>query len=147
MENINEKDISESCVNILVIVDDEMELIEKIYFQYFGKKRPEWTFKFSQNEKNALRKIKNTKFVAIVVDMGMTVVENLAFLERLREEGLNIPSIVLTSHGTEDLKARARSLGAVRVLDKPTRLSDILWTICEILERAKPKMPIERGKP
>jgi DNA-binding response OmpR family regulator len=55
----------------------------------------------------------------IITDVQLPSMSGLQVLEQLREEGKNIPSIVMTFHGTEETAVRALRLGAVDYLIKP----------------------------
>lgn len=56
---------------------------------------------------------------AIVLDVRMPGLGGLAVLERLREEGVDQPVIMLTGHGTVALCRRAFKSGADEFLEKP----------------------------
>ncbi|MFT4104009.1 MAG: response regulator [Burkholderiaceae bacterium] len=56
---------------------------------------------------------------AIVLDVRMPGISGLAVLERLREQGVDQPVIMLTGHGTVDMCRRAFRGGAVDFLEKP----------------------------
>lgn len=56
---------------------------------------------------------------AIVLDVRIPGISGLAVLERLREQGVDQPVIMLTGHGTVDMCRRAFRGGAVDFLEKP----------------------------
>ncbi len=56
---------------------------------------------------------------AIVLDMRMPGTSGLAVLQRLVDEGVDQPVIMLTGHGTVELCRRAFKAGAAEFLEKP----------------------------
>ena len=56
---------------------------------------------------------------AIVLDVRMPGMGGLALLARLMEDGVDLPVIMLTGHGTVDMCRRAFKAGAAEFLEKP----------------------------
>ncbi|MBK7720391.1 MAG: response regulator transcription factor [Simplicispira sp.] len=56
---------------------------------------------------------------AIVLDVRMPGISGLGVLERLLEQGVDQPVILLTGHGTVDMCRRAFKAGAAEFLEKP----------------------------
>ena len=56
---------------------------------------------------------------AIVLDVRMPGASGLAVLERLHDEGVDQPVIMLTGHGTVEMCRRAFKSGAAEFLEKP----------------------------
>lgn len=56
---------------------------------------------------------------AIVLDLRMPVLNGLQVLERLVEQGVDQPLIMLSGHGTVALCRRAFKAGAAEFLEKP----------------------------
>ena len=56
---------------------------------------------------------------AIVLDVRMPGISGLAVLERLVAEGVDLPVIMLTGHGTVEMCRRAFKGGAAEFLEKP----------------------------
>lgn len=70
--------------------------------------------------------------MAIVSDVRMPGVSGLSVLEELFALDLGIPVILMTAFGSATLHARAGSLGAVCVLDKPFDLEELVAHLREI---------------
>ena len=68
--------------------------------------------------KEAFQKMKEGKFDAIVSDYKMPDKDGLAFLKELRESGENIPFIIFTGKGKEEVAKEALNLGADQYLNK-----------------------------
>ena len=66
----------------------------------------------------ALQKMKEEKFDVIVSDYMMPDKDGLTFLKELREKGENIPFIIFTGKGKEEVAKEALNLGADQYLNK-----------------------------
>ncbi len=66
----------------------------------------------------AFEKMKKEKFDVIVSDYMMPDKDGLAFLKELRENGENIPFIIFTGKGREEVAKEALNLGADQYLNK-----------------------------
>ena len=72
-----------------------------------------------------LSKAKEEKPDLIITDLKLPRLGGLEVLERLGKQGIHIPAIVMTFHGTEDTAVRALRLGARDYLIKPFTLEDM----------------------
>ena len=61
----------------------------------------------------------------IISDLKLPGMGGLEVLEQLREKGFNIPTIVMTFHGTEETAVKALRLGACDYLIKPFTLEEM----------------------
>src|SRR4030066_2240555 len=66
----------------------------------------------------ALEKMKQKDYDAVVSDYQMPDKDGLEFLRELREEGNTVPFIVFTGKGREEVAIEALNLGADRYIDK-----------------------------
>jgi PAS domain S-box-containing protein len=66
----------------------------------------------------AFEKMKEEKFDVIVCDYKMPEKDGLAFLKELRESGENMPFIVFTGKGREEIAKESLNLGADQYLNK-----------------------------
>lgn len=66
----------------------------------------------------ALEKMRETVYDAIVSDYMLPGMNGLQFLKHLRDNGNNVPFIVLTGRGMEDVAVRALNLGADHYVSK-----------------------------
>ena len=57
--------------------------------------------------------------ILVISDLRMPEVDALSLIRAVRERGHQPPFIMLTAFGSSEVHAAARSLGALRVLDKP----------------------------
>jgi PAS domain S-box-containing protein len=66
----------------------------------------------------AVQRMRENKFDVIVSDYRMPEKDGLEFLKRLRESGNNIPFIMFTGRGREEVAIQALNLGADQYLNK-----------------------------
>jgi two-component system OmpR family response regulator len=73
---------------------------------------------------------------AIVLDLGLPVVDGLTLLGRWRAAGLATPVLVLTARGTWHEKVQGIDAGADDYLGKPFRIEEVLARIRALIRRA-----------
>jgi RNA polymerase sigma factor (sigma-70 family) len=76
-----------------------------------------------------LREVDREAIGAIVLDVRMPGISGLAVLERLVEQGVDQPVIMLTGHGTVEMCRRAFKGGAAEFLEKPVDDDLLLETL------------------
>jgi two-component system NtrC family sensor kinase len=65
----------------------------------------------------------------ILVDLELPDITGLRFLESLNQQGLAIPTIMMTGYGSEGVAARALRLGASGYLIKPFTTEEVLSSV------------------
>lgn len=65
----------------------------------------------------------------ILVDLELPDITGLRFLEALNQQGLAIPTIMMTGYGSEGVAARALRLGASSYLIKPFTTEEVLSSV------------------
>jgi len=73
----------------------------------------------------------------IILDMQMPGLSGVEVLEALRKEGLDIPVILSTFHGSEELAVQAFRLGARDYVIKPFEVKEILAAVERALQEAR----------
>lgn len=72
----------------------------------------------------------------LVADVRMPGISGMTLLERLREEGIEIPTIVITGYGDIPMAVRAMKLGAVDFITKPLNAQALLELVQKTLRNA-----------
>jgi len=80
----------------------------------------------------------------IVSEIRLPQTSGLDVLEGTRRVSRHVPVILMTGFGDEETHARARELGALRVLDKPFALLDFLAAVNDALRAPLRRAPWER---
>jgi len=75
-------------------------------------------------------------FDAAVVDLGLPKLPGLAVIRRLREEGSQLPILVLTARGRWEDKVEGLEAGADDYLAKPFQMEELLARLRALLRRA-----------
>ncbi len=97
-------------------VDDELGLL-KVAKQCLELQGP-FHVDTAGSVEEAFNKLKEKEYDSIVSDYQMPVKDGLEFLEMLRKSGNNIPFIMFTGKGREEVTIKALNLGASRYLNK-----------------------------
>ena len=74
----------------------------------------------------------------VCTDLRMPRLDDIELLRRMRENGLDLPVILMTAYGSPELLDDARRLGVFTVLDKPFELADLDAVIEQALEASHP---------
>jgi len=81
----------------------------------------------------ALDLLSATPVDGVFMDLVMPGLSGLAVLAQIRNRHPLLPVVVISGHGTGETSAKAKELGAVAVLEKPTTLAQMT----EILSRLR----------
>jgi two-component system response regulator FixJ len=71
----------------------------------------------------------------LVLDLRMPAMDGLDLLAHLGKAGERVPAVVLTAHGDDDVRERARQAGAAAFLDKPFRSAALIEAVESALRR------------
>lgn len=106
----------------LLIVEDEPRLRELLLKVTVG-----WNYSASaaRSAEEASRMIKNGQTDLLLLDLHLPGENGIDFLQRLRDEQIVAPAIVLTGYGDLDSARRAIHLDVVDFLSKPCRLGEL----------------------
>ncbi len=110
---------------VLVIDDDQVlraELLEQLAAD--GEFAPDGAG--SIEEASALLGVADTRFDAILLDVGLPDGDGRDFCKKLRLSGLKIPIIILTGSAAESDVIRGLDSGANDYITKPFRLNELL---------------------
>lgn len=83
---------------------------------------------------DAVERAESTKPDLIVLDQSMPMLDGIVAAERIHATMPNIPIVLLTFYGTEELLAEARKYGVRDVIDKRIAASALLPCLHELLD-------------
>jgi CheY-like chemotaxis protein len=117
---------------IVLVVDDEPDLRESIrlVLESYG-----YSVREANHARDAERMIRSEPPDVILTDIYMPFGDGFELLTALRESGTEIPIVAMSGIGQAgpvDVLEMARKLGAVGIIDKPFRVSNLL----EMIDRA-----------
>jgi DNA-binding NtrC family response regulator len=112
----------------VLLVDDEEKFLD-VLSQRLGTRGIDAETSTSGEE--ALVKIKNKNFDAIVLDVMMPGIGGIETLKRIRKENPEVQIIMLTGRGTIDKAVEAMKEGAIDFLEKPADIDKLMDKIGE----------------
>ena len=83
----------------------------------------------------ALDKVKDEPYDAIILDLLMPDMDGLETLKQLREINPDLQVILLTGHGTIDKGVEAMKLGAMDFVEKPANFKELMEKIKEAKDK------------
>ena len=100
----------------VLVIDDSAELrsVLETILPYGG-----YQVFLASNGAEGLRLIRQQNPDLIMVDLELPDTNGLKILEQLNEQGVSIPTIMMTGYGSEGVAARALRLGVRDYLIKP----------------------------
>ncbi len=73
----------------------------------------------------------------ILLDLQMPKMDGFQVLETLKKEGVEIPAILITAHGSENIAAHAFRLGVRDYFPKPFKIAEIMEAVDKSLTEAR----------
>jgi DNA-binding NtrC family response regulator len=116
----------------VLLVDDEEKFLD-VLSQRLGTRGIDAETSTSGEE--ALVKIKNRNFDAIVLDVMMPGIGGIETLKRIRKEYPELQIIMLTGQGTVNKAVEAMKEGAIEFMEKPANINKLMDKISEAKEK------------
>lgn len=79
----------------------------------------------------------------MILDLGLPQLGGLEVIRELRQSGWNLPILVVSAQGSEDMRIRALELGADDYLTKPVSLREMIARVRALLRRSRPEPEIQ----
>lgn len=111
----------------ILVVDDSPT--DRLFIGHFLRQHPEYTIAFAHDGVDAIEAVKRQQPALIVSDLRMPRMDGLEFVRRLNALDLNIPVILMTSFGSEQIAVDALSAGAASYVAKRNLESELVSTI------------------
>ena len=128
---------------LILVVDDE-EMIREALAQIFEEEGHKVIGQPSAQD--ALRWLKKYKPDVIFLDIKMPKISGLEALEEIQKIHPEVPVIMLTGHGNEEIAFEAAKRGAFDYLSKPPDLNKLLITLRNALENKHLKNEVKKLK-
>ena len=114
---------------ILVIEDDEeMRALLKDFFLEEGLETDSVS-----NGSEAFRKLVKESFILVITDIRMPGLTGLDILPGIRKLQPEVPIIVITAFGSEEIRQRVLERGATAYLEKPIHLDQLRTLIDQVV--------------
>ncbi len=91
----------------------------------------------SEDGEAALTILDSEKVDLVLCDIKMPKMDGMELLNKVSEEGLDVPFVMISAHGTIDTAVEATKKGAYDFIQKPPDLNRILLTVRNALESSK----------
>lgn len=80
----------------------------------------------AEDGESALKLLRRNSFDVVLLDLGLPHINGFDVILRIRDAGLNVPIVVLSSRADEEGKVRALDLGADDYVTKPFGLDELM---------------------
>ncbi len=118
--------------NRVLLIDDEPELLAALSERMEARGLRVDT---AQSGEEALEKIQQREFDAIVLDLAMPGIDGIETLRRMRAINPDVQVILLTGQATVRKSIEAMKLGAVDLLEKPADFKQLIDKIEEASDK------------
>ena len=118
----------------LMIVDDDVEMRTLLaeYFRRLGFEVAE-----KENAALALQAVTTDRFDCFILDVAMPEMSGIELLKKLRERGIDTPTLFLTAHDLLDDKVAGFEAGADDYLAKPFSPRELEYRVEALLRRGQ----------
>lgn len=118
----------------LLVVDDERSIREALKDILTEEG---YQVETAEDGEVAYTVLSETRIDLVLSDIKMPKTDGMELLARCHEEGLDVPFIMISAHGTIDTAVEATKKGAFDFIQKPPDLNRILLTVKHALENHK----------
>lgn len=84
-------------------------------------------------------------FDAMILDIMLPDMSGYAVLEQLRDQGIQIPVLILSARTLTEDKVRGFNAGADQYLTKPFELPELISRVKSLVHRHRPAEPVDAG--
>ena len=118
----------------ILITDDERAIRNALreIFEFEG-----YVVDEAENGQEALKALRTKEYDAIFCDIKMPNMDGLEVQTKMKEEGIDVPMIMISGHGTVETAVHAIKNGAFDFIEKPLDLNRLLITFRNLKERNK----------
>jgi len=116
----------------ILITEDNGELAE---FVQEALKRDGYLSDIARSASELRLAISQTKYNAIILDLGLPDTDGLLLLQSLRKQDIKVPVLILTARGNVQDRIKGLDFGADDYLTKPFSVDELIARIRAILRR------------
>lgn len=118
--------------NVLLIAEDEPDISDVLHEQLWPLGYPIVT---ARTGKEMLEKIRSNPLISgVLSDINMPEMTGIEVLQKIREEGIDLPIIFLTGYWQKDTIAKALQLGALDYIEKPYKIEELKPKVAQLME-------------
>ena len=120
----------------VLIIEDE-EPLRKVVRKYLEKKS--FAVDEAEDGKQALSMIHINSYDCILLDLNLPEIDGISLSKRLKDEGYDIPTIMVTARSQIYDKLEGFDVGADDYITKPFNLSELTARIRAVVKRRRNK--------
>jgi two-component system, sensor histidine kinase and response regulator len=117
----------------ILLVDDDPVLLQALP-DTLRLRIPELTIDTCLSGLQALERLQNSDYDAVISDIRMPNLDGLALLAKIQSGWPNIPIILMTGHGEEELANRGLQGGAFDFIQKPIEREAFIASVCRAIQ-------------
>lgn len=118
----------------ILVVDDEKSIRDALCDILSEEKYEVLT---AEDGETGWAKLEDEKIDLVLCDIKMPKMDGMELLSKASEEGVDVPFVMISAHGTIDTAVEATKKGAYDFIQKPPDLNRILLTVRNALESSK----------
>ncbi len=117
----------------ILLIEDE-EPIRRVLSKILTEENKGYDITESEDGKDGLLKLTKEDYDLVLCDIKMPKMDGVEVLQNVRENGIDIPFIMLTGHGNISTAVEAMKAGAFDFISKPPDLNRLLTSVRNALE-------------
>ena len=117
----------------ILLIEDE-EPIRRVLLKILTEENKGYQISETKDGKEGFLKLTKEDFDLVLCDIKMPKMDGIEVLQKVRENGINIPFIMLTGHGNISTAVEAMKAGAYDFILKPPDLNRLLTAVRNALE-------------
>ena len=117
----------------ILLIEDE-EPIRRVLSKILTEENKGYYISESEDGKDGLLKLTKEDYDLVLCDIKMPKMDGVEVLQNIRENGINVPFIMLTGHGNISTAVEAMKAGAFDFISKPPDLNRLLTSVRNALE-------------
>ncbi|MCU0753848.1 MAG: sigma-54 dependent transcriptional regulator [Xanthomonadales bacterium] len=118
----------------LLVVDDEADIRELVRDILSDE---DYSVSVAEHAEAARQARRQARHDAVLLDVWMPGTDGISLLKEWAGEGLDIPVVMMSGHGTIETAVEATRLGAYDFIEKPLSLAKLLLTVERALESSR----------
>ena len=118
----------------ILVVDDEKSIRDALSDILTEEKYEVLT---AEDGEDGWSKLEQEKIDLVLCDIKMPKMDGMELLNKVSEEGMDVPFVMISAHGTIDTAVDATKKGAYDFIQKPPDLNRILLTVRNAIDNAK----------
>jgi len=117
----------------ILLIEDE-EPIRRVLIRILEEENKDYIITQCEDGKLGLNTLKKEYFDLVLCDIKMPKMDGVEVLQSAREDGINVPFIMLTGHGNVSTAVEAMKSGAYDFISKPPDLNRLLTAVRNAVE-------------